>query len=307
MRRRILSAVAVAGLALCALADGAVSSGAEPAVRAADEQAIRDTTRRYLAALDQGDTKALADFWTADGDFVDENSRKFSAREFIAGDTKAENEPARPKVKVLSAGIRFLTADSAIEDGTTELIEPDGRPSLARGRFTAIWVRQDGQWRIASLREARGGQVASTQADLAKLDWMVGDWTATHDQTTMDVSIRWNATHTFLERDFSVLKDGKPVFSGQQRVGFDPLRRRIRSWNFDAAGGFGDGLWTASGDSWIVQGDGVLPDGTRSATISVFTPEGKDHFSWKSYLANDDKPSGPQIDLTFDRKAATKP
>ena len=49
----------------------------EPADRKADEQAIRDTTRQYMAALDEGDIKALAGFWTADGDFVDQHGRKY--------------------------------------------------------------------------------------------------------------------------------------------------------------------------------------------------------------------------------------
>jgi len=302
MLRRISSTAVLAPLALCAIWATALPA-AEPAGRAADEQAIRDTTRAYMKALEKGDAKELAEFWTADGDFVDEHGRKFTAQEFIAADTRAEGAPPRPDVKVIGAVIRFFTADTAIEDGVTELVESDGRPSLARGRFTAIWVRQMGRWRLASLREARSETIAS-HADLERLDWMVGDWSARRDENTMEVSVRWNPTRTFLERDFTVLKEGKPVFSGQQRIGYDPLMRRIRSWTFDASGGFGDGLWTESGDSWIVQANGVAPDGARSASISVFTPEGKDHLHWQSYRAGEAKPSGPQIDLTFERKAA---
>ena len=149
------------------------------------------------------------------------------------------------------------------------------------------------------------GEVTSTPADLAKLDWMVGNWSAQHGENTMRVSAHWNANHTFLDREFQIVKEGKTVFNGSQRIGFDPTIGRIRSWLFDADGGFGDGLWTPSGEGWIVTGTGVLPDGSRVSSTSVFTPEGKDRIHWKSYRASDDNPSTPAIDLTFERQAAT--
>ncbi len=302
MRRRILVAAALGGLALGSLLHFRVRAD-EPADRSAAEQAIRETTRNYLAALERGDTKALGGFWTADGDFVDVHGRKFPARDFI-GTEEGEKAP-RPRVKVINSSIRFLTGDVAVEDGTTELLEPDGRPSPARGRFTAIWKQEDGHWRLASLREARG-EVVSTPADLAKLDWMVGNWEAQHGENTMDVSAHWNANHTFLEREFKIIKQGKPVFSGSQRIGFDPTAGRIRSWTFDADGGFGDQLWTPTSDGWIVSGVGVLPDGRRIASTNVFAPEGKDRINWKSYRATDDESSStPEIDLTFTRQAPT--
>ena len=67
----------------------------------------------------------------------------------------------------------------AIEDGTSE-VTPKAPASSApvQGRFTAIWVRRDGKWRLATVREA-GSTRRPADPQLAELEWMVGDWSGT--------------------------------------------------------------------------------------------------------------------------------
>ena len=292
----------VARICLLLVASAAILAAAEPDDKT-QEQAIRNTTARYLAALAKGDTKALEDFWTADGDFVDEFGNAHPARKFIAEGAKAAEEGKRPDVKVTSSKIRFLTADVAIEDGTSEFQGPQS-DSPTRGRFTAVWVKQDGTWRLASLRESRAAEVRAP-SQLADLDWMVGQWTAQQGDDTMEVSIAWNVNHTFLLRDFKVLKGGQAVFSGTQRIGRDPLNDKIRSWNFDAAGGYGEGIWTEEGGSWIVEAAGVTGDGNRTSSTNVYTYDGKDHIVWKSYRSGLIHGT-PDLEVTLTRKPAKK-
>jgi hypothetical protein len=70
-------------------------------------------------------------------------------------------------VRINDTKIRFLTADVAIEDGTIE-IGPAG--AVLTGRFSATWVRHDGTWKLAALREARAAE-PSGPARLEQLAW----------------------------------------------------------------------------------------------------------------------------------------
>ena len=282
------------------------ATGAEPAGRQQDEQAIRHAAQEYLAALESGDAKALSAAWTADGDFVDELGRSYPARELIEHEAKLERKGPRPATKVVANTIRFLTPDVAIEDGRTEVTHSAAQEATPlNGRFTAIWVRQEGKWRLASLREARL-EIVPDAGDLADLDWLVGDWTATGRDAAIDISAHWNETHTFLLRELSVIRDGKVAFSATQRIGRDPLTGKIRSWLFDSDGGYGEGLWTKKGKSWVVQATGALPDGKRTLSTNVFAPAGPDGISWKTSGARVGDEPRPDLDLKLTRKPASK-
>ena len=52
--------------------------------RAADEAGVRQAGKDYLAAVERGDAKAMADFWTADGTYTDENGRSFKAQQLLS-------------------------------------------------------------------------------------------------------------------------------------------------------------------------------------------------------------------------------
>ena len=278
----------------------------EPGPRPQDEQAIRQTAQEYLAALARGDGKAQLEFWTADGDIVDETGRSYPARELIASAPAGGEDEARPQLKLTGSSIRFLTADVAIENGTSEVVHPaaGGAPPLA-GRFSVIWVKQNGKWRLAHLREMRA-EPPATAAQLAQLDWMAGDWSGASGETTIEIAARWNATHTYLLRDLKILNEGNAVFSGAQRIGWDPLTKKIKSWVFDTNGGHGEGVWTKSGNSWVVQASGVLADGQQTTSTNVYTPDGKDHFTWKSNGAQIGDQPGPELNIELTRRPAAK-
>jgi hypothetical protein len=216
----------------------------------------------------------------------------------------SEREAARPVVKLTGSKIRFLTPDVALEDGTSEISHPasqDVAPLV--GRFTVMWVKQDGNWRLASLREARSDPPA-TADQLAELDWLTGDWTGQSGDTTIEVATRWNETHTYLLRELKVLREGHVVFSGTQRIGWDPLTRTIKSWVFDTDGGHGEGVWTKVGDRWIVRGEGVLANGQRTTSTNEYSRDGKDAVRWKSSSAQDSGPASSAREIKLIRKSA---
>ena len=276
--------------------------------RKPDEQAIRATAKQYVAALERGDAKVLAAFWTPDGTFIDEQGKSHPASELIAQEAKpAPSQTSRPKVTLTGSAIRFLTPDVAVEDGTSEVSYPDVKGQApVRGRFSVTWVKQQGKWRLASLTEMRS-EPASTAAQMKDLDWMAGEWSA--KDAELEISARWNPNHTFLVRELKVSKDGQLKFTGTQRIGFDPATNRIKSWMFDSEGGQGEGTWSKQGNTWIVQAKGTLPDGKPTSSTTEYIYDGKNSFTWKS---TGPAPSGggqvvPHLDLTIVRKVAAEP
>jgi hypothetical protein len=79
--------------------------------------------------------------------------------------------------------------------------------------------------------------------------------------------------------EFQVTSPGNPTTTSSQRIGWDPLAGKIRSWLFDADGGFSEGHWTIVDDGIVIKSSSVNPDGgTASATMTI-VPRDKDHFS----------------------------
>ena len=255
------------------LADDAV-------LRTQDEQAIRATTKAYREAIAKGDSKAVAEFWTPDGDFVDGQGSIHSVKELTAEVAKAAGSGLQSEVKVTPSKIRFLTSDVAVEDSTSEAELPGAKElPTSRGHFHAIWVKKDAHWHLASLYEIP--ITMPVEPSLAEFDWMVGTWTADTDDLELEATVKWNATGTFLLRDTKVVRDGKVMLRGSQRIGMDPVTRRLKSWSFDSDGGYSEAIWTKDGDSWVGQGTGVLFDGRQSSATTVISFDGKDTYTRK--------------------------
>jgi hypothetical protein len=69
--------------------------------------------------------------------------------------------------------------------------------------------------------------------------------------------------------------------TGTQRIGWDPLAKKIRSWVFDSEGGFGEGVWTRDGKQWIVKRTGVTRDGKIASATTIITRTSKHRMTWQ--------------------------
>jgi len=280
-----------------------------------DEKAIRAAGVAYQDALTKGDGKALAALWTADGDIVDAHGAVMKGRDTMALTAPPASGAQTPAFRIHDTSLRFLTPDVALEDGMIDILVPGAATPLV-GRFSATWVRQGGAWKIAGLREAQlPGATGSAQ--LTDLDWMVGDWTVVDNappeskaslHPAMEVSVRWNAGHTFLLRDMKITpaatngSESVPPLHVTQRIGWDPLSRQIRSWVFSADGGHGEAFWSRDGNAWIARTTAVLPDGSQTASLNVYTYDGKDRCTWQSFHTHAGGEHLPPVNMTMIRK-----
>src|SRR5437763_17088492 len=109
----------IAGCFFYGLAVRPVQAG-EPKELTKDQEAIAKSAEAFVEAFHKGDAKALAAFWTADGDYTDQRGRHLKGQEAIEKAFKAfftENKGL--KLRINSDSLRFATPEVAIEDGTT--------------------------------------------------------------------------------------------------------------------------------------------------------------------------------------------
>jgi uncharacterized protein (TIGR02246 family) len=124
----------------------------QPKGDSADERALRELHREFLAAYNQGDVKAVAASYTPDGDFVGIRGDAYHGRAAI--EARMANYFARTKGAKLKSpfgSLRFITPDVAIADRSEELTPTvEGEPGTLHA--TVVYVRRHGKWLQASVR-----------------------------------------------------------------------------------------------------------------------------------------------------------
>lgn len=293
---------------------GAMPARSNDDDRQQDRQAIEAAATAYREALQRGDGAALAALWTPDGDIVDDVGTVLKGRDSVRdlAPAKPGSDAGQARFEIRETGLRFLAADVAIEDGTVEIVPP-GAVAPLRGRFSATWVRHDSGWKLAALRECRG--VEPGAETLADLDWMVGDWVVADDATagqptaekpTIEMSVRWNPARTFLLREMRIAAaDPAQTHVISQRIGWDPLTKTIRSWVFSSDGGHGEAVWSRDDGSWVARTTAVLPDGSQTSALNIYSYDGRDRCAWRSVSTHVGGEQMPAINLTLVRKPGT--
>jgi uncharacterized protein (TIGR02246 family) len=278
------------------------------AERPNDEAAIRASVESYVAAYNRGDATAVAAHWSDQGHWISPSGQRIVGRQAIEKEMKAlfADSPGA-KVEVLDPRVRFVTADVAIEEGSARVIRPGEPPD--ESTYLAIHVKKDGKWRLDSVRETELPEALESPAheQLKDLEWMVGEWIDQDPNSTVETDCRWAKSKSFLLRTFRVSAPGVEDLEGTQVVGWDPVRKVIRSWVFDSDGGYLEGTWTRKENAWTVKAAGYLADGRKAASVNVFTYVDPNTFTWRSFGRQVDgqfMPDVPEVKVV--RKQAAK-
>src|SRR5262249_12366575 len=148
----------------------------------------------YMSAVERGDAKAQADFWTAEGTYSDETGRTVKARDALtSGSNQAPG--AATRVKSASSKVRFVSADTAVEEG--EFLSPPVNGSAAeKHRYSALWVRDGGHWKLDNVKEL---PIESSQNadDVACLNAFTGEWSGEVNKIAIRLSAKWDGNKKF--------------------------------------------------------------------------------------------------------------
>ena len=245
------------------------------------EAAIKKTIQSYVEAFNRGDANALAVQWTKDGEYITSTGEVFKGQDKLKEAFKAffkDNEGI--KIEVKSLAIYVEGPDKAIEEGLATTTKSGEEPETTR--YVTAYVKENGDWKIAEVKEILSMVTAPNHDKLEPLAWLIGHWVDEDQSGKLDTTCYWSAEGNFIVRAFAVSVDGVTTFGGKQIIGWDPAANRIRSWVFDTNGGFGEGTWSKQGESWYVNSTITLNTGEKASSINILTPVDENSFTWQA-------------------------
>ncbi len=265
-----------------------------------DEAAIRAADALMMKAYASRDSKQIAALFTEDAEYVDEEGNVDQGREAIEKSLSAFFE-ANPTsaMKMSIESIRILSPGVAVEDGTTTVTFSDNAKSIDTV-YSAIHVKVNGEWRVASIRDQTVQEPRSPSVELQQLSWLIGDWVDEGDDCTIHFSCKAVDDGNFLLRQFKIIVAGQESMTGSQRIGWDPTARRFRVWTFDSLGAYSEGLWQHEGDKWLLKSNGVTSDGHSASSTSVYTCVNAHSMTWQSIhheIDGEQLPDSPAITI----------
>lgn len=257
-----------------------------------DLKEIVEGAAKFVKAYSEGDGKAVAEQFTEDAEYVDQEGNTFRGRKEIEETlTKFFKDNPGTKLDLSVESVRQVAPGVMIEDGTSVVNRPSRSPE--RARYTAVHVKVDGKWLVASARDhaIKGERMHAEQ--VKQLEWLAGDWIDEDNDSIVAFSCQAVDDGNFLLRDFLVTVAGQKVMSGSQRTGWDPVAGKLRAWTFDSEGGFFEGTWHRDGETWVLTSHGTTPDGQSAAATNLFTRVNNHTMTWQ---AVDQEVDGVRVD-----------
>jgi uncharacterized protein (TIGR02246 family) len=260
--------------------DKPVTGDKKPAQpESAEMAAVRKTADAFARAFNAGDARAVAAFWTKDGEFIDARGETTRGRDAIEKSYVAFfKQHPKAHIEVDIESVRLLGRYTALEEGKLKLTLPgDTQPGISR--YSVLHVRQEDGWHMASVRE----WVPDPQAlvSLKDVAWLLGAWTAKGPEGEIHITYKWDEDKAFLRGRYVLSKGDKVLNAGTQIIGKNP-GGGLRSWVFDKSGSFGESVWWRDEKRWVIEAVGTLPDGSESTAVNVLIPLNQDAFTWQA-------------------------
>jgi uncharacterized protein (TIGR02246 family) len=274
-------AVLLAGSLLVILTGGALAaddqnpkSPAEKDAHAADRAAIRKTMQGFAQAFQKGDAAAAAAYLTSGAELIPYEGTPLRGREAIQKAIANHfAKAAKPKIKLEVESVHFPSRDTAVEEGDIQVTTD--KEATSTNRYSVLYVREDGKWLLAQIREW-----PDERAALRDLDWLIGSWAAKTPDAEAQTTYEWFGNKSFIQAHFMVRQNARS-FTGMQMIGTDPKTGELRTWTFEFDGGYGEGTCTRDGNKWLFETTTVMSDGSVLTATNILVHVNADTFTWQ--------------------------
>lgn len=260
---------------------------------AADVEALLATAETFVIAYNKGDAKTIANLFSPNAEYIDEQGYRFHGRPAIERAITAclaAHKGAQIQLSIHS--LRQVAPGVAIEDGTTTLTSDKLSSGPIETHYTATHVKIDGNWQTVSVRETPPNGHREHQSQLQQLSWLLGDWVDEGEDTLVFSSCKPIQGGNFLLREFKMHDGGKHIISGDQRIGWDASTGEFKSWVFDSDGGYSEGVLEQDDNRWILKSVGVSTHGQPVSCTTIFTVIDQNTMTWETV---DHEVAGMQI------------
>lgn len=266
------------------------------------EQAVKQVCEKLVAAFNAGDAAAASALFVADGELTDDAGNTHKGKEAIEALLKKffETFPGA-QVAVDAEKIRVIGSSMAVQEGVQVISTKDGK-SHSNNAFTAVLSLQGDTWSYMTVQQFPEEEAVTPHDELAQLEWLVGSWLSEDPDSLVSFSCKWSEDGNFLLVDYDSRVRGESAIKSTQRIGWDPVTKRVRSWTFDSDGGFGEAVWTRVDQSWMIKSTLTVPDGSTGSATIVVQPLTDDKYSMKGLdrILGDD--ARPDYEITVVRK-----
>ena len=246
-----------------------------------DLAALRTESAKFVDAFNKQDAKAIAALWTEEGEYIDDTGRRFVGRDAIEkGYAAFFADSPKVTLRVMIDSVRLLSDSTAIEDGRAVVDPPpEGVPGFSK--YTAIHVKVDGHWLMASVRDTHV-ETASGFRNVADLEWLIGTWNAEEHGNRIESVCRWIANKSFVERRYTITNVDGTKTSGVQMIGWNAADGHVQSWNFSPDGGHAVGAWSPIQGGWTSEIRGVTGDGILTTSVNTLRRLDDNAYVWQS-------------------------
>lgn len=246
------------------------------------EKPFWESAQKFVDAYAKRDTKSIGELFTEDAEFHDEFGDRTEGRDAIVTMFQEvfDSSPDAIVDEIVIERVRMITDTVALEEGIVFTSEAPGE-ARNQSRYVALHTKgEDGLWRINSLKDFPRQEVGRGE-QLEQLAWLIGDWVNEDNDSVVHTSCGWTEDGNYLLRRFTIRTHDGREMSGVQRVGWDPARKKLRSWTFDSEGGFFSGLWTKDGPQWLLTSAGVTASGDTVTATTVYNVIDDEMVTWQ--------------------------
>ncbi len=268
------------GIFLLLLGTGAVLAQEATPQLTPEQAAIRKNAEAFVVAYDNADAKGVAALWAEDGEMSIDGETVAVGREAIAEAYEGYfQQTPGAKIAVNIDSIRVLGPNIAVEKGHSEVVNDEDESTVDSYRL--VYTRKNDTWLIVTA-DVQQTSVESPYDWKSDLGFLEGTWRTKQNGWQVDVKFEWVPGGNFLKRTFSVKEGDEEESTGVQIIGWDARENAVTSWTFGTDGGHGRGWWSIDGEKWVIETEGVSPEGEAFTATNIITVLASDQIRWQS-------------------------
>lgn len=246
-----------------------------------DEATVRNIFATYQEAFNKREIEKLKTLWSKDALYENLTTQDFiqgqdEVVQYFKGQFESmQNETLNVTIDTIS----FPANGKALVKGTTVTTSKEEQQKSA---FIAELIEENKTWLFQKVAEVEILPPPTNYAQLKDLEWLIGKWKGEQDYTTFTINTTWDENKNFIIQKFSVVMLGQKELEGAQIIGWDDGKKKVRSWIFDSDGGFGEGVWNRSDDSWYASMTFTLPDGRKGSETQIYMKKDQNAYTFDS-------------------------
>lgn len=249
------------------------------------DTAIQKLSHDFVDAFNQHDAEKMTSLFSSDADLI-----KLNTSETIHGKNNLleyfKNLVGKIPNSTLKIAFDHIDYDQegiATAKGTAE-ISSDGQ-TFKKSAFKAEFDKVDDEWQLDTLSLFEINPPHAPIEQLKELSWLIGSWVDKNeeeDDIVSHFSFQWGKDKNFIIETFNMKVLGQDFLDGHQIIGWDPIKKKIRSWIFDSQGSFGESFWTKDGNQWYANTVYYLADGRKGSAVHIYAKEDDNNYNFSS-------------------------